>query len=201
MCLKEKREWKQWLHCSCWGMRKLIISGIWVQLRPILWPADRCHTFMTGLVQSYGSGQHLLVLLLLPPFSRRACVLNRNVWGLLSDRGLLCPQTGDLDHGWAGPPPHAQGAHEAWLIFLGCWSRFENPLVGNSSHQIRTCSSGVEFRVLTRFSWTELRWKHVVLSETRVQNDGAAGNVWTWIQPAASDIYWGQRIIRRHAGT
>lgn len=68
---------------------------------------------MTGLVWSYWltPAHSLLALLLLPPFSRQACVQNGNVKGLLSDWSLLYPHTGELEHGWAGSLPRARGAH------------------------------------------------------------------------------------------
>lgn len=39
---------KQWLHCCCWGMWRLLIliSGICIQFRPIAWPVNQCHTFI-----------------------------------------------------------------------------------------------------------------------------------------------------------
>lgn len=48
MCPAQNTECKQWLHCCCWGMRRLLIliSGICIQFRPIAWPVDQCHTFI-----------------------------------------------------------------------------------------------------------------------------------------------------------
>lgn len=138
VCPAQNREWIQWLHCCCWGMRSLLIliSGIYDQLRPIAWPADQCHTFtlisffffswnlssikrrITRWVEKYDRpGVELLIWLLLttfllscycPPFLD-GHVCRIEMWG------VFCPVAAvpshKLERDSAGFLPHAWGAH------------------------------------------------------------------------------------------